>query len=90
MVFQSTPNEMLILGDAGNVKARVTMSDPKDGVVDITKTYVCPCDRGLGYAERLMGRAAAHIKDAGLKAHCSCSYAEKWFSKHPEYQDIIA
>lgn len=90
MVFQTTPNEVQFLGDTGDVKARVRMSDPKDGVIDIVQTYVCPCDRGLGYASRLMGRAAAYIKDSGMKAKLSCSYAEKWFARHPEYQDIIA
>lgn len=89
MVFQTTPNEILFLGDTGDVKGRVRMSDPQDGVIDIVETYVSPNDRGLGFAGRLMGRAAAYIKDSGNRAKLSCSYAKSWFAKHPEYQDIV-
>ena len=43
----------------------------------------------MGTAGLLMGRAAEHIKATGKKARLSCSYAQAWFKKHPEYQGLV-
>ena len=102
MIFQVDDNSVKFLGDDNEVKGAVLFPDAEDGVVDINKTYVAPTERGMGTAgllmgtERgmgtaglLMGRAAEHIKAAGKKARLSCSYAQAWFKKHPEYQSLV-
>ncbi len=89
MIFQVDDNSVKFLGDDNEVKGAVLFPDAEDGVVDITKTYVAPTERGMGPAGLLMGRAAEHIKAAGKKARLSCSYAQAWFKKHPEYQSLV-
>ncbi|WP_345894411.1 GNAT family N-acetyltransferase [Olsenella uli] len=89
MVFQTNDNEILFLGDNGAVKGRVSFPDVGEGLVDITETFVAPTERGMGLAGRLMGRAATHIRSQGKKARLSCSYAQDWFGKHPEYADLV-
>ena len=89
MIFQVDDNSVKFLGDDNEVKGAVLFPDAEDGVVDINKTYVAPTERGMGTAGLLMGRAAEHIKAAGKKARLSCSYAQAWFKKHPEYQSLV-
>ncbi|MGN0076378.1 MAG: GNAT family N-acetyltransferase [Parafannyhessea sp.] len=89
MIFQVNDNNVEFLGDDDDVKGEVDFTDAGDGVMDITKTYVAPSERGMGTAGLLMGRAAAHIKSMGKKARLSCSYAKDWFKKHPEYRDLV-
>ncbi len=88
-ILQVNDNNVEFLGDDDDVKGEVDFADAEDGVVDITKTYVAPSERGMGTAGLLMGRAAAHIKSMGKKARLSCSYAKDWFKKHPEYRDLV-
>lgn len=89
MIFQVDDNSVKFLGDDNEVKGAVLFPDAEDGVVDINKTYVAPTERGMGTAGLLMGRAVEHIKAAGKKARLSCSYAQAWFKKHPEYQSLV-
>lgn len=90
MMFQTYDDKVVFLGDYDNVKGEVDFDETDDGVIEITKTYVDPSERGMGLANRLMGRAASHIRFAGKKARPVCAYAKKWFDEHPEQSDLLA
>ena len=45
--------------------------------------------RGQGVAGQLMEAAVDQIRSEGLKARPICSYAAKWFEKHPEQGDLL-
>lgn len=81
-----------ILGqtDDGTVLARVTFPFAGDNTVDLNHTEVDESLRGQGIAGQLLERAAAKIRQEGWKTRCSCSYAQKWFAKHPDDQDLLA
>ncbi|NLO09929.1 MAG: N-acetyltransferase [Clostridiales bacterium] len=54
-------------------------------------TYVNPVLRGQGVAGELLKLLAEHLREKGLKATATCSYAVSWLNKNKEaYSDIIS
>ena len=90
MLFQTNDDSVVFLDDYGEVKGKVEFVDDGDDTVDITTVYVAPTERGMGLANRLMGTCARHLRFHGKKAKPSCSYAQKWFGEHKEYEDVLA
>lgn len=77
--------------EKGELLAEATLTPKENGVVDIDHTYVAPHLRGNGFAGEMMAVVAQHIREKGLKAVASCSYAKAWLQRNREtYQDIIA
>lgn len=74
----------------GQVLACVTFPETAPGLVDINHTFVDPSLRGQGVAGRLMEQAAAALRQTGRKASLSCSYAQKWFARNPQWEDVLA
>lgn len=44
---------------------------------------------GQGLAGKISEYVAKELRKQGIKAELTCSYSIKWFSKHPEYNDIL-
>ena len=82
MEFKVNPNS-IVYGDDSRELARITYPQVKDGVVDIDHTFVDEELRGQGMAGQLMERFLQELRTSGRKAIASCSYAAKWFEKHP-------
>ena len=78
------------LDDGWNVLAEVTFPVVEPGVVEINRTFVDESLRGQGVAGQLMGRAVASIAASGYYVRPTCSYAVKWFEKHPEHAGLLA
>lgn len=71
--------------------AEATFTFKDNGEVDIEHTYVNPALRGQGIAGKMMEVVAAYLREKGLKATASCSYANSWLTKNKElYADIIS
>lgn len=60
-----------------------------DGVASIDRTFVDETLRGQNIAAQLLEAAVEQIRQNGWKAKPVCSYAVKWFSKHPEASDLL-
>lgn len=73
----------------GLILAYVTYPFIEDKIVLINHTVVDPSLQGQGIASKLLELAYKDIKEKGFKAKLSCSYAIKWFSKYPEYGDVV-
>lgn len=73
----------------GNTVAEITFPPINETTVDIDHTFVDDSLKGQGIAGQLVAAAAEDIRKAGKKTRTSCSYAAHWFTKHPEYQDIL-
>jgi predicted GNAT family acetyltransferase len=75
----------------GELMAETTFVATGDKTVEIDHTFVNPALRGQGVAGKMMETVAAHLRENGLKATASCSYASAWLDKHREsYADVIA
>lgn len=77
----------------------VAVIDGHESVVDyrlsgdtmtITHTGVPSELRGRGIAGKLTAFALDSAREEGWKVIPACSYAENFFSKHPEYADLLA
>ena len=82
-------SDKITINDQTKTLAEVHFPELEPGLVDINHTFVDDSLRGQGVAGKLMEAAADHLRSEGKKAVLSCSYAVKWFEKHPEYQDIL-
>lgn len=77
------------LNEQGEVVAEVTFPEVEPGIVEINHTFVDESLRGQGIAGQLLSRAVASIAASGYRARPTCSYAVRWFEKHPEHADLL-
>lgn len=89
MDFTHNPNQIALLGDDNKLLAEVTFPDIDNQTVNIDHTFVDPSLRGQNIADKLMSETAARLRAEDKKAVLTCSYAVKWFEKHPEYSEIV-
>lgn len=93
MGYEIHENEVLYRDDAGSKLGEVTFPLAEglgEDTVNINHTFVDPSLRGQGVAGELMSRAVAAIRKTGRRVHPTCSYAVRWFEKHPEEGDLLA
>ena len=69
--------------------AEVLFPDIDAGAVAVTHTFVDESLRGQGIADQLMIQAVLKIREDGKRVQPVCSYAVKWFEKHPEEGDLL-
>ncbi len=84
-------NRITAVDESGEMMAKADFRFVSDGVVDITHVYSNPELRGNGVAGRLMEAAVEYLRNNGLKAVASCSYANSWLQKNMDRcSDVIA
>ena len=88
MDFQKGPERICYRDLEGRLLAEVDFPT-KDGVAEITHTFVDDVLRGHGVANQLLAAAAEQIRTSGLRVKLTCPYAKAWFPKHPEYSDMV-
>lgn len=67
----------------------ITFPFIRDGVANINHTFTHTEHRGKGIAKELMDALYDYLKEHGFTAVFSCSYAEQYFKRYPEKQDIL-
>ncbi len=90
MEFKKEIDRIYLQNEGDQVIAEVLFPIGSDGLHNITHTVVDSSLQGQGMAGKLVKAAAEAIRAEGSKTHLTCSYAVKWFEKHPEYSDILA
>lgn len=89
MNFIYESNKIYLNDDNHHMVAVVTFPKISEHLVNIDHTYVDASLRGQGVAGKLMEATAKQLREAGLRAKPTCSYAVKWFEEHPEYSDLL-
>ena len=89
MEFTYDKNRIWLANEDGDAIAFVDFPEFEPGKVEVTHTVVDPSLRGQGVAGKLMEALADRLSKDGRKAELTCSYAIKWFAKHPELQDLL-
>lgn len=87
-MFKTEANKVVYY-ENGMALAYVSYPFISENTVDINHTIVDSKLQGKGIASQLLEYAYNDIKEKNIKAELSCSYAIKWFNKHPEYDDIL-
>ncbi|MDO5505985.1 MAG: GNAT family N-acetyltransferase [Pseudoxanthomonas suwonensis] len=62
----------------------------EDGVMTIDHTIVPREIGGRGIAGALVKAALEHARAEGWTVRPTCSYADTWMRRHPEYEDMRA
>lgn len=89
MNFIHNKNQIALFSDSGELVAEITFPNLDADTVDINHTFVDSSLRGQGIAGKLMNELITDLKENNLKAVATCSYAQAWFDKHPEYQNLL-
>lgn len=89
MDFKASNEKIWLENEAGEVIAFVDFPEFEPGKVEVTHTVVDPCLRGQGVAGKLMEALAEKLAADGRKAELTCSYAVRWFAKHPELENLL-
>ena len=90
MEFQYEPNRIFMTDENGVLRAEIEFPDTDDNVFTITHTFVDDSLRGQGIAEKLTETVIKQAEKTGKKIRPVCSYAVRWFARHPEYDYILA
>lgn len=90
MIFVYEKNCILCRDEhTGLVLGRVDFASVSEGLIEVSHTEVSSSCRGRGIGDQLMHALVSCMKERRLKAYLSCSYAVKWFYRHPEYQYLV-
>lgn len=89
MEFTYNENQIALYSEKGELTAEVTFPYIDSETVDINHTFVDASLRGQGIAGKLMEALVKDLEKRNLKAVPTCSYAVKWFEKHPGYSPLL-
>jgi predicted GNAT family acetyltransferase len=89
MNFTYDKNRIWLANETGEAIAFVDFPEFEPGKVEVTHTVVDPSLSGQGVAGKLMEALAGQLAGDGRKAELTCSYAIRWFAKHPEHRDLL-
>lgn len=90
MDFQYESNRIFMLDENGILQAEIEFPDTGVNTVTITHTFVDETLKGRGIAQRLTETVVMQAEKKGKKIRPVCSYAVRWFARHPEYDYILA
>lgn len=90
MDFKKKAGRIWLENQNGEEIAFVAFPDKTAHTVEITSTVVDDSLRGQGVAAKLLEALTQELRSKGQKAIPTCSYAQKWFSQHPEQADLLA
>lgn len=87
--YENEANEIAGYDENGVKLACVQFSAVNGDTVNVEHTEVSPLLQGQGIGQELMERLVKRLRDEKKRAVLTCSYAEHWFQKHPENDDLV-
>ena len=88
--WKESENQIWAEDERGKTLAVIDFPSIGKDLVEIIHPEVDPSLRGQGIAEKLTVSAAKKIQNSGRKAVLTCSYAIRWFSRHKDFETIVA
>lgn len=89
MNFKHNKNDISLLNDEKAVVAYVEFPELAKGIVNVTTTFVSESMQGQGVAGKLMKELVHNLEQTNRKAILTCTYTRNWFSKHPEFSNLL-
>ena len=90
MIFKHEDNGIYLYNDLNEICAGIEFPPISENLVNVNRTFVNEEMQGQGIAGKLMNELVESLRKTNRKAIPTCSYAVKWFDKHPEYNDLIS
>ena len=88
MEYRYYKNEVMAY-DGNRLVGDVTFPEGEPGVVELNSIFVVDEYQGRGIANQLMLEVIKYLEERKKVAMILCPFAEKWFSKHPEYSKYV-
>jgi len=88
-MFEYHDDCIYLKNEQNQIIARIEFSPVSDRFVDIQHTIVDSAYSGQGFAGQIMKELAEWLRCHNKQAILTCTYAQAWFPKHPEYTDIV-
>lgn len=79
---------MFFIEQDGKLVAELTYTVEDNGIITLDHTEVQPEMEGKGLASKLVKHSVEYARKNHKKLDPLCSYAEKQFQKHKDYQDV--
>ena len=70
--------------------AEMSFSRPSGRLMVIHRTWVPQAYRGRQIAEKLVQAAITDARKEGFEIDSQCSYVDRQFERHPDWQDLLA
>ena len=90
MEYQIGSDRIWLEDGEGRELAFVSFPLRDEHTVEIVSTVVSDSLRGQGVAGALLETLAGELRRRGQRAVPTCSYAVRWFSRHPEAGALLA
>ena len=90
MDFKHEDNRIYLNNSEGKMVSEVTFPDVGNQIVDIDHTFVDESLRGQGVAAKIMKETADTLRKQGKKATLTCTYAQAWFKRNKDYDDVLS
>lgn len=90
MEFCKCSDRIWMEDETGRELAYVAFPARDEHTITIVSTVVDDTLRGQGVAGALLNSLAQELRASGRKAVPVCSYAVRWFQRHPEQADLLA
>ncbi|WP_110927121.1 GNAT family N-acetyltransferase [Bacillus massiliglaciei] len=76
--------------EEGEKLAEISYFSSGDGEITVDHTEVSEKLRGQKVGNQLVERLVEYAREENVKVVPICSFAQVQFTKHPEYQDVLA
>ena len=90
MELKKHSNRIWLEDEYGKEMAFVSFPQKSERIVSIASTVVDESLRGQGIADALLQALVQELRRTGRQAVPVCTYAVRWFARHPEYEDLLA
>ncbi len=89
MDFKEGTNKFYLGDDEDHIKAFVSYVNSSKNIIILDHTFVSQELRGQNIGEQLVKRVVDFARENNKKIIPTCWFAEKEFSAHKEYQDVL-
>ena len=89
MTFRFDKESITALSPEGIPMGRICFPRIHAGLVNISQFTVLPAFRMQGVEDLLMEALLTHLEEQGLKAILTCSFAQQYVQKNPQWAKIL-
>jgi predicted GNAT family acetyltransferase len=87
--FKEGTNKFYLGDDEDHIKAVVSYVNSSENIIILDHTFVSQELRGQNIGEQLVKKVVDFARENNKKIVPECWFAEKEFSAHKEYQDVL-
>ncbi len=88
MFYTLYSDKIVLEDDSHKTVAQLNFPETQPGIHEVSNVFVDASLNEKRTADRMMNKAIDHFRKTGARVIPACSFAEQWFSEHPENADM--